>query len=411
MLALNTIHCLDALKGLKQLDDQSVDCVVTSPPYWAMRDYQIPPTTWSDESKSILGLERSCTDYVNHLLEILDEVKRVLKDTGTCWLNIGDTYVGSWGNYAPGRPEETSRRHFEDGSTWHRPGSPDATFRPPSSRKQDVPSRCLALIPERIALAMVDRGWILRNRICWHKPNGLPESVKNRLRSSWEYVLFFTKTKTGYYFDLDAIREPHKSLEGRKQGKTVTPVNRHSQSLKGRRLPPRADEHHGLHRRGKNPGDYWTFAVATHRQGPIFGSSGAVHVPGGSGWTGHRPGGQARMVRELDPRWLPPEGKNPGDAWEIATQSIGRGHYAVYPERLCERPIKAGCPPEGLVLDPFMGSGTTAVVATQLGRKFIGFELNPDYIKQAEKRIAEGKSIPVEQKGGVRPPSSGDGGT
>lgn len=351
MLALNTIHHLDALAGLKQLDDESVNCVVTSPPYWAMRDYHIPPTTWSDETKSILGLERNFTDYVNHLLEIFDEIIRVLKDTGTCWLNIGDTYVGSWGNYAPHRTPEALQRRLEEG-TLHRPGSPDSKMRPPSSRNQCVPSRSLALIPERIALAMVQRGWILRNRICWHKPNGMPESVKNRLRSSWEHILFFTKTNTGYYFDLDAIREPHKFLEEGKQGKALSSVNRPSQSLKGRRLPPRADERHGLHRRGKNP----------------------------------------------------------GDAWEIATQSVGRGHYAVYPERLCERPIKAGCPPEGLVLDPFMGSGTTAVVAKQLGRKFIGFELNPEYIKLAGKRIADCKSIRVEQEGGVREPSSGDGG-
>lgn len=387
MFALNDVHCLDALTGLRQLNAESIDCVMTSPPYWGTRDYGIRATEWSDGTRAVLGLEKSIEEYIRHLLDVVDAIWRVLKSTGTLWINIGDTYCGSWGNYSRHRSKNTSPPSELQSRAWSRPGATHGRFRPPSSYQQAVAPRSLCMIPERFALAMGERGWVLRNRICWHKPNGMPESVKNRLRSTWEHLLFFTKQSSNYYFDLDAIREPHKSL-GSMKSKSSKRTRRKSPSMCGHQLPPLPGEPDAMHAKGKNPGDFWSTATETRRQGAILGTSGAVRVRGGSGWTGHPAGGQARMIRERDPRWLTPKGKNPGDAWNLCTSGSSFRHFAMYPESLCERPIKAGCPKGGVVLDPFTGSGTTCVVAKRLGRQFIGFELNRGYVEMARRRLA-----------------------
>ena len=434
MLAVNTTHRMDALQGLKQLSEESIDCVMTSPPYWSTRDYGIEETTWPDGSTTALGLEPSVEAYIDHLVAIFDEIKRVLKPTGTVWINIGDTYAGRWGNSAPSGIKGKPRPPTETTKRWRRNGAPPQVDRPRSCFSHAVPERCLCLIPERFALAMVQRGWILRSRVCWHKPNGMPESVKNRLRRTWEHLFFFTRQPSRYYFDLDAIREPHKTLDKFKNKALDVPepsTIRPSPHIHGRRLPPRPGEAHALHALGKNPGNHWTIPPETRSLGAIVGARGVVKVPGGSGWTGHPAGGEARIVREHDPRWLPSNGRNPGDDWSVATAPIARrygrqvasgdgceagspgvedpgvgdpgavSHFAVYPEKLCERPILAGCPTGGLVLDPFMGSGTTAVVAKRLGRRFIGFELNPDYIKLAQMRLTASGGNDRQDKGGA----------
>ncbi len=386
MLSINRIHCMDALSGLQNLDNESVDCVMTSPPYWGTRDYSVPATRWTDGADSALGLEQDVREYVKHLLEVFDEVWRVLKRYGSLWVNLGDTYAGSWGNYAPNGVKGNQRPRTESGRRWNRSAAPGPSFRPPSSFGQPVQRKSLCLIPERFALGLVERGWILRNRIVWYKPNHMPSSVKDRFTPSWEHLLFFVKAPR-YHFDLDAVREPHRCLLRGKLRALPAGPTRSSPHPRGNRLPPRAGEPHSLHRSGKNPGDYWIVPAETRPLGAIVGRSGAVKVPGGSGWVGHPPGGEARIIRERDPRWLSPAGKNPGDCWEVPTKPFRKGHFAVYPEKLCERPIKAGCPPGGIVLDPFIGSGTTAVVAKKLGRDFIGFELNPEYVKMATHRL------------------------
>lgn len=223
-------------------------------------------------------------------------------------------------------------------------------------------------------------------------------------------------------------------------GKLAQPSELSRRSLLQGQRPPRGGEPGSLHPAGKNPSDYWTVPTETRSLGAIIGQRGAVKVPGGSGWVGHIQGGAARTIRENDPRWLSPGGKNPGDSWDVPTRSFRGAHFAVYPEQLCERPILAGCPGRvcrrcgtprlarsisvrtqtpsskdvdkprgavakggeivfgckckrgfdpGIVLDPFMGSGTTAVVAKRLGRRFIGFELNPEYVKMANQRLAK----------------------
>jgi DNA modification methylase len=399
MLATNTIHERDALAGLGELDAESVDCVMTSPPYWLTRDYGIPPSQWADGTKVVLGLEPRCEDYVAHLLEIMQAIERVLKPNGTVWINLGDSYGGQ-------STTANNVRHARGDSSLL---PDDISYMPAKAHIGGRWSKCLMGVPERFVLGMFERGWILRNRIVWHKPNHMPSSVKDRFASSWEHLLFFVKQRR-YHFDLDAVREPHLSLKQRPAlADAKKPRSqRISPHPKGVQLPPNPGEFQSLHSKGRNPGDYWHIPPETRTLGALLGSQGVVKVPGGSGWTGHVPGGQARIVRENDPRWLTPEGKNPGDCWDIATRGglrelAGspldgfRGHFAIFPEKLCERPILAGCPPDGLVLDPFCGSGTTCVVAKRLGRRFIGFELKPEYVRLAKQRI---NRIDQNDKGG-----------
>lgn len=434
VLAINKVYCTDARHGLKVLPDRLVDCVVTSPPYWALRDYGIEPSVWGGNEhcnhkfvdydarlahenrqnldggtignaqfrqhlhgfgnakagfcskctawKGQLGLEPNVCLYVNHLCEIFDEVLRVLKDAGTCWVNLGDTYASA---LAAGQ----KRRSWSSDTVRRAEISPAVVgpFLSNSTRNSGVATKSLCLVPERFVLNMAERGWILRNRIVWHKPNHMPSSVKDRFSCSWEHLFFFVK-KPRYYFDLNAVRVPHRCLE--RQGAKCSGRKKscRSQQVTGMREAPEPGEPNAFHPAGKNPGDYWTVPSETRSLGAIVGKRGAVKVPGGAGWVGHPPGGEARIIRRRDRRWLSPGGKNPGNCWTIPTRPFAGAHFAVCPEQLCERPIKAGCPEDGIVLDPFMGSGTTAVVAKRLGRKFIGFEVNPDYVKMAEKRIA-----------------------
>ena len=304
------------------------------------------------------------------------------------------------------------------------------------------------MIPERLAWSLIQDGWILRNKICWHKPNGMPSSVKDRFTNKWEYIFLFSKSRK-YYFDLDAVREEHKhpELVSKTYGGWAKSTDwNHNRSGT-----------QGLHPLGKNPGDVFTIPSETRTLGAITGVKGAVKVPGGKGWTGHPPGGEHALRK--DPRWCPPEGKNPGDFWSINTQPFPQAHFAVFPEKLCEKPIKAGCPEQvcvecgkarerivekpdmskrprrsqeaktatdnhlgfkdrsagqkyqewrnqnpdktigwtscdcnagftqGTVLDPFCGAGTAGVVAKKLQRKFIGIDIKSEYTEMSEKRI------------------------
>lgn len=274
-----------------------------------MRDYGVPATKWADGTSCVFGQESRIEDYVEHLAEVCGEIKRILKPSGTFWLNIGDCYVGSWGNY--------SKRTLSG-------KAPDPNARPATSRGQSVPRKSLALIPERVAIALSEQGWVLRNRVVWHKTNHLPSAAKDRLTPAWEHVLFLVKSRR-YFFDLDAVRLPTR----RPAAVVTAPRRRRSKHPNGGRLPP------------------------------LPGEPGAVH----------------------------PKGRNPGDLWAIPT---GRSHHlAAFPPALCEIPIKAGCPKGGIVLDPFMGSGTTAIVVKWLGRRYLGLEANGESAELARNRVSE----------------------
>jgi len=304
----NTLYQGEAASILMRWPDACVDMVLCSPPYWALRDYGVTRQ---------IGVEPTPDEYVNRLLVIFKEIRRVLKPTGTCWVNLADTYAGSWGQFSNVVDPLLPNRY-------PKPKAGQASA--PNRFYPGVPIKSLCLVPERFVIAMVQAGWTLRNRIVWHKPNHMPTSVKDRFACSWEYLYLFSQARK-YHFDLDAVRVPHRSRPRYPRPQTVS---RLSPALNGSRLPPRRDDVQGMH----------------------------------------------------------PKGKNPGDCWDIPTKGFASSHYAVYPERLCERPILAGCPPNGIVLDPFMGVGTTAVVAKRLGRRYIGIELNADYLKIARERLA-----------------------
>lgn len=302
--------CLDVIKTF---ENESIDCVITSPPYWQLRDYG-----WDGQ----WGLEPTYQMYLENLWSLMDEIKRVLKKTGTVWINLGDTY-GTQSGQSRGKSydsDKTYLKNVEDGS---------------ELIKGKVPHKCLLLIPHRFAIGCIERGWIVRNDIIWAKRNGMPESVTDRFSKKHEYIFLMTKT-TKYYFDLDSIRD--------KQSEST--IKRYNY-----------------------------------------------------GWNGNEDrnyvkGPQNNMNRYLgDPKKKAEaieKGKNPGtvsDFWDITTKSSKSSHYATYNKELIEKPIVAGCPKGGIILDPFCGTATTGVRAIQLGRKFIGIEGSKEYVKIANELL------------------------
>lgn len=279
-LWVDSIIAGDARTCLRDLPDASLHCIVTSPPYYQQRDY----------STSLqIGNEKSPDEYVRNLLLVFAECRRALRDDGTLWLNLGDKY--------------------DDGE--------------------------LLGMPWRVALALKEAGWLLRSDIIWYKPNAVPSSVKNRPTTDHEYVFLFAKSKD-YYYDIDAIREPHV---------TFSPESK----MRG----------------GRNHFD--KTENGTPEQGKYAGVSN-LH----SG------------------RWdqaFHPLGRNRRTVWEIPLSKSRDAHFAVFPEKLVEICILAGCPQRGIVLDPFLGSGTTAVVAQRLGRSFVGVDSNPEYCEIARQRL------------------------
>jgi DNA modification methylase len=308
-----TLHLGDALEVLRGMPAGSVDCTVTSPPYFGLRDYGMPGQ---------IGAEASPAEYVERLRVLFAEVRRVLVDDGTLWLNLGDSYAGGGGG-AGGKAGA-----YIDGGTPRRNGAHHY-------ERMGVGPKNLLGMPWRVAFALQDDGWILRSAVVWSKPNAMPESVTDRLSTRYEMLFMFSKNRR-YWFDLDAIREAHAEASVYQQN---------------------------VARRGNTkPGK-------------------AAHAPGQG-----KQGGFSAGLRELNPN-----GRNPGDVWDIPTVRWEGAHFAVFPPELPRRCIVAGCRPGGTVLDPFHGSGTTGMVATRNGRKYIGIELNRDYLDLSLRtRLADG---------------------
>jgi site-specific DNA-methyltransferase (adenine-specific) len=321
MIGINRIHVGDAYATLRTLPDGIVDCVVTSPPYFRLRNYQ---------HSGQLGLEEHVQLWVNELRGVLAETRRVLVPTGSVWLNLGDRY---------------------------------------STGSEGASAKSMLLGPERLALTLIEDGWLIRNKIIWAKRNPMPNPMRDRLSCTWEVVYLLTRQRD-YFFDLDAIRVPHKT--------TKKPAS---------------------HKRSWSVPPSWRVTPTAH---------GGLDALNAEGRVGH------------------PLGKNPGDVWFLSTASYRGPHHAVYPVALAERPILAGSPEQrcrrcrapwrretvrrlghlavrgglkptcscrassepGLVLDVFMGSGTTAIAAEQHGRNWLGVELNPTFARLAEARIA-----------------------
>lgn len=315
-MELNVIYNTDALTGLRQLPDESVDCIVTSPPYWQMRDYGIGSVVWPDGWSGQLGLEPTRDEFIAHLCMIFDECRRVLKSSGTLWVNLGDTYNNPQ-KYSNKKecPQTISRGNNRNFVTGKRKMSPANT----------LPSKSLCNIPNKFADEMILRGWVLRNEIIWYKPACIPASVRDRFTVDFEKVFFFTKSQR-YYFAQQFEPYAPASLARYK-----TPMTLNGKGEEYRRIS-----------------------------------------------------GRPKGMIEPDPR-----GRNMRCVWRVPYEPSHEAHYAMYPSRLVETPIEAGCPEGGFVLEPFMGSGTTAVVARRLGRHYIGFEPNPEYVAICEKRLEQ----------------------
>jgi len=315
-IELNKIYQGDALEVLKTFPDESIDCIITSPPYFNLRDYGVDLQ---------IGLEKTWQEYISKLTDVFNEAKRVLKKDGTCFVNLGDSY-GTQSGASMGRIYKSDKTYMTNRA------SGDTLLKP----KDKDWHKCLMMIPERFAIAMIDNDWILRNKLVWIKRNAMPESVQDRWKKAHEYIFFFVKNKD-YYFDLDSIRTQHKAV-----------------SLK------RAEYEQGRNAMGLNESS--------------LGDKSAMY-------------GMRTRVANLNPK-----GAVPPDFLDIYTNCSEEDtveHYATYPQMLIAPLIKAGCPKDGIVLDMFMGSGTTALVAKKLLRNYVGIELNQKYIDIAENRLKQ----------------------
>lgn len=325
-MELNKILQGDALEVLKTLPSESIDCIVTSPPYWALRDYGV---------SGQLGLETSFEEYINKLCDIFDEVKRVLKKEGTCWVNIGDTY----GGMKVGNTEINKNKKVVSGGF----------------TKNGGVEKSLCQIPSRFAIEMTNRGWILRNEIIWHKPNCMPSSADDRFTVDFEKVFFFVKSKK-YYFK-QQLEEAIWDIDGegtiqRKERQSEESKNQPTENINGIR-------HKNMNIPGQTP-------HGMHKLRVTF--------PNGK----NKNGENAKTVSGF---------RNKRTVWKVSTKGFSEAHFATYPEDLIVPMIKSGCPRGGVCLDPFFGSGTTGSVALQLDCKYIGIELNPEYIQIAKDRI------------------------
>ncbi len=343
-----TGDCRDVLKTLPA---KSVHCVATSPPYFGLRDYGVGGQ---------IGLEESPDAFVAAIVAAFTEVRRVLRDDGTCWLNLGDSYAGSGrgiGDTKTSNRRNGASRDMHDamvdagaiGRAW---------VKPPAGLKQ----KDLIGIPWRVAFALQEAGWYLRQDIIWSKPNPMPESVTDRCTKSHEYVFLLSKGAR-YFYDADAIAEPIAAAS----------VARLAQDVESQRGSDRVPGKTNGAMKAVGKGNAKTFrGSGVYTGGQSFDNSSVSSV---AARDSH---GNAPNETGL---------RNARSVWNIATQPFSEAHFATFPPELAERCIKAGCPPGGTVLDPFGGAGTVGLVADRLQRNAILIELNPEYVAMAERRV------------------------
>lgn len=331
----------DVLNALAGLPDESVDCCVTSPPYWGLRDYGVAGQ---------IGLEATPGEHVDALVAVFREVRRVLRKTGVAWVNYGDCYASS----VNGRSACDTKIN----------GNDDRSFRdkPFSTVVSGLKPKDLVGMPWRLAFALQADGWWLRSDVIWSKPNPMPESIKDRPTKSHEYVFLLAKSER-YYFDADAIREPATYAEPNSPQSIQSPY--------GQGFTRRAGKNEETGDRRK---DGFNERYKSKRSGKYV-----------RGDAGRDPAARTDV---------PPPGyvhesllRNRRSVWTIATAPFPEAHFATFPPELAELCIKSGCPVGGTVLDPFGGAGTTGLVADRLQRNAILIELNPEYAAMAERRI------------------------
>ena len=320
----------DVRERLKELPDQSVNCCVTSPPYWGLRDYG---------NDGQIGLEQDPDDFIAELVAVFREVKRVLRDDGTLWVNMGDSYAGSGKGRNPDGTVHVSALIAKQGtSAGTIMGDVFSAVVPSGTKPKD-----LVGIPWMLAFALRADGWYLRQDIIWHKPNPMPESVRDRCTKAHEYIFLLSKSRK-YYFDSDAMKEPAKYPFDDRASRADSRAGTSMNSVGGKT---------GIRFGGNKYGDSDDPKHAT--------KSGNEYIATGT--------------------------RNKRSVWSVTTRPFKGAHFATFPPALIEPCILAGSPKGGVVLDPFFGAGTTGLVAQRHGRKWIGCELNSDYAAIAQARI------------------------
>lgn len=329
-MILNQVLHGDALTQLKLLKDQSVNCCVTSPPYWNLRDYGVVGQ---------IGLEDTPEAFILRLIEVFREVKRILYNDGTLWVNIGDSYASQGKNRTP---EQAKRKSNLNGST----ESQEQSLIQKSKICGDLKAKDLVGIPWMLAFALRADGWYLRQDIIWSKPNPMPESVTDRCTKSHEYIFMLSKSPQ-YFYDAESIRK--------------APA---TSSLK--RLSQNIDNKKGSERVPNKTNGAMNAVIKLDKQR----GHGRRHAGSNDRWD---------SMTLLEQQSM---GANKRSVWECATKPFSEAHFATFPPELIVDCIKAGCPIDGIVLDPFFGAGTTGLVARKLNRNFIGIELNEKYINE-----------------------------
>lgn len=330
----NEVYHGDALRVLQTLPDESVDCIVTSPPYFALRDYN---------ADGQIGQDRTPEEYIERLVVVFREARRVLRKRGTCWVNIGDTYAGS------------RKGKGEGAVSGKQVGNPHSRGTKPTAPSDvSCKSKDLIGIPWMLAFALRADGWYLRQDIIWSMPNPMPESVKDRCTKSHEYIFLLTKSPA-YYFDAEAIAEPVAPA-------TIARLKQDTARQEGSYMPG--------------------YTKKMTAKAPRYGGSKYTSDPSDFYRT---KSGNAYELREK---------RNKRDVWTVPTNKLRERHFAAFPEELIKPCILSGCPEGGTVLDPFTGSGTTGIVSRKYGRGFVGIEINPFYCEMAERRIFnEGETL------------------
>ncbi len=365
MLETNKIIQGNCLEVLKTLHDNSIDCCVTSPPYFGLRDYG---------TSEQIGLEETPELFVSAMVEVFTEVKRVLKDEGTLWLNLGDSYWGGKGASGTQSPEQADERNKQGlalTSKAQQLGGKGYT-RPTDKKHTEIKAKDLIGIPWMVAFALRSSGWYLRQDIIWNKPNPMPESVTDRCTKAHEYIFLLSKSAK-YYYDIDAIRTPVKDstvqrmmqqIEDQKGSERVPGKTNGTMKAVGPGRKPAPQDN-----RGGNQGSSTGIKAYSHR------GTGDKKLTGHSG------------NFDSDGNLIGDGMANKKSVWTVTTKPFSEAHFATFPQDLILDCIKAGCPENGIVLDPFMGAGTTAVVSRKLHRNFVGIELNPEYIEIANSRL------------------------
>ncbi|WP_122499932.1 DNA-methyltransferase [Pseudomonas viridiflava] len=349
MSQLHQILVGDCIDMMRTLPDESVHTCVTSPPYYGLRDYGVDGQ---------IGLEETPAEFIARLVDVFREVRRVLRADGTMWLNMGDSYAGSWG--AQGRPQGDGQMSGRS-VTSARQINEHPRFKSGTGvrgREMDMKPKDLMGMPWRLAFALQDDGWYLRQDIIWHKPNPMPESTRDRCTKAHEYMFLLSKSRQ-YFYDQDAIKEPV----------SASSIARLAQNVYDQAGSDRVP--------GKANGPMK--AVRSRRDSfKREGSKREQVIPGQTVGT-HRP--------DRTDSDYPLDMRNKRSVWSVPTVGYKGAHFATFPPDLIRPCILAGSPRGGMVLDPFGGAGTTSLVSMQEGRRSIICELNPEYAALARARI------------------------